>query len=120
MTLNKGFFVSTQIHSRKVKLPDGSEHELHFKELPAVEFRRFQIAEQSDNEEIRIGAMMKMIAFSLCDANGKPVLSHKKAMELNSAASNALASAVLDVNGMGKRASGNESPSEDRTGSTTS
>ncbi len=97
--LDAGFFVSDTIHPRKVKLPDGSEHELHFRELPAAEFRRFQIAERSENEDERIASIPKLIVASLCDPDGKPAITVKQAMKLKAAAMNELMNAVMDVNG---------------------
>lgn len=120
MTMNEAFFVANTPHKRTVKLPDGSEHEMHFRELPATEFRRYRIAEQSDDEEKRVGAIAKLIANSVCDANGKLAMGYKKALELNLSAANALLAAIHDVNGLTSASGGNDSPSEDRTGSTTS
>lgn len=117
MSISEKFFVSATLHERTVKLPDGSEHVLHFKELPASEFRRFQIAEQSDDENQRVGSMAKLIAASLCEANGKAALSYTKALQLTSGAANALIAAVRDVNGFtGKK----DSPSAEANGSATS
>lgn len=95
-----GFFVSTEVHARKVKLADGSEHDLHFRELPSSEFRRFHLAESSDDEDVRISSMAKLIAASLCEVDGKPAITVKQALQLKPAAANALIDAVLSVNGM--------------------
>lgn len=120
MTINDAFFVANTPHKRTVKLPDGSEHEMYFRELPASEFRRYRIAEQSADEEQRVGAIAKLIASSVCDEKGKLAMGYKKALELNLTAANALLSAIHDVNGLTSAPGGNDSPSEDGTGSTTS
>lgn len=113
--LSESLFVSDKIHARTVKLPDGSEHRLHFKELPATEFRKFHIAEQSKDEDARAGSMAKLIAASLCEPDGKPALTYKRALQLNTAAANAIVAEVLSVNGMGDR--GNVEAPETASGS---
>lgn len=94
------FMVSPEVQTRLVKLPDGSEHELHFRELPAVEFRKLHMAEQSDDENVRAGAMAKLIAASLCEPDGKPAMDYAQALKLKSSAMSALVGAVLSVNGL--------------------
>jgi hypothetical protein len=94
------FLVSPDVQARVVKLPDGSEHELHFRELPAVEFRKLHMAEQSDDENVRAGAMAKIIAASLCEADGKPAMDYAQALKLKTGAMTALMEAVLSVNGL--------------------
>lgn len=101
MTLSAAFFASSDVQAREVELPDGSKHTLHFRELPAVEFRKFQMAENSDDDETRAGSIAKLIASSLVDAEGKPAITVKDAARLNSAAANAIMSAILSVNGFG-------------------
>ena len=88
----------------EVELPDGSKHMLHFKELPAVEFRKFQMAENSEDDEVRASSIAKLIAMSLVEPDGKPALTIKEAVKLNSAAANAIMAAILDINGFGKHA----------------
>ena len=102
MKLASSFFVSTEVQAREVTLPDGSKHTLHFKELPVVEFRKFHMAEASEDEETRAASIAKLIAASLVDEDGKPAITVKDAARLNSAAANAIVNAVLDVNGFGK------------------
>lgn len=102
MTLPLSFFAAAEIQRREVELPDGSTHTLHFKELPAVEFRKFQIAENSDDENTRASSIAKLIAASLVNEDGTPGITVKDAEQLNGAAANALMTAILDVNGFGK------------------
>lgn len=116
MSLNDAFFVSKTLHEKKVTLPDGTEHTLHFAELPGTEFRKFQIAEQSEDEDARAGAMARLISASLRDPDGKPSITYKKALELKASAMGALFRAVLEVNGN----AGKTLPSEEGSGSTTS
>jgi hypothetical protein len=118
--LPESLFVTAEVFERPVTLPDGSRHVLHFRQLSAVEFRRFQIAEQSDDDEKRAASMARLIAASLCDADGKPALTAAKAASLNAAATNAIMGAILDVNGLGAGGSGNGLASAEPTGSGTS
>lgn len=103
MTLAASLFVSGVIHKRDITLPDGTTHVLHFKELPAVGFRSFQLAETSDDDEVRAASMVKLIASSLCEEDGKPAITQTEAARLTSAAANALISAILEINGFGTK-----------------
>jgi hypothetical protein len=100
--LNESFFVSNQVQEKQVKLPDGSEHTLYFKELPAVEFRRFALAEQSENDDIKAASVAKLIASSLCEPDGKPAITFEKALQLKASAMNAIFEVMLEVNGQKK------------------
>lgn len=115
--MNESFFVSTDVHEREITLADGTKHSLHFKEVPAAEFRRYYKAEQSEDEAVFGGSMARLIAASLCEPDGKPSLTYEKALSLKVGVATALFQAVLDVNGFG--APKKDSPSEMTTGSGT-
>lgn len=100
--LDKSFFVSTELQEREVKLADGSKHVLYFKELPAIEFRRFALAEQSENENVKATSIAKLIAASLCDADGKLAITFEQALNLKASAMNSIFEAMLEVNGQKK------------------
>lgn len=100
--LDKSFFVSTELQEREVELADGSKHVLYFKELPAIEFRRFALAEASDNENVRATSIAKLIAASLCDADGKLAITFEQALNLKASAMNSIFEAMLEVNGQKK------------------
>jgi hypothetical protein len=100
--LDKSFFVSTDVHAKEVKLPDGTKHTLHFKELAAVEFRRFALAEQSENENIKATSVAKLISASLCEPDGKPAITFEQALNLKASAMNSMFEAMLEVNGQKK------------------
>lgn len=100
--LDKSLFVSTEVHEKKVKLPDGSEHSLFFKELPAVEFRRFALAEQSENDDIKATSIAKLLSVSLCEPDGQPAITFDKALQLKASAMSAIFEAMLEVNGQKK------------------
>ena len=103
MGLPNTFFTSQEVQEREVTLSDGTKHTLCFKELPAVEFRKFQMAESSEDEEVRAASIAKLIAASLVEKDGKPALTFKQALQLKGAAANAIMSAILDVNGFGSK-----------------
>lgn len=100
--LDKSFFVSTELQEREVELADGSKHILYFKELPAIEFRRFALAEQSENENVKATSIAKLIAASLCDADGKLAITFEQALNLKASAMNSIFEAMLEVNGQKK------------------
>ena len=97
--LDAAFFVAPKPIAREVELPDGTKHKLFFRELPVTDFRLFQLAERSANDNERAGSIAKLISMSLATEDGKLVLTYEKALQLNQAAANALTAAVLDVNG---------------------
>lgn len=103
MGLSASFFASQEVQEREVTLSDGTKHTLYFKELPAVEFRKFQLAESSEDEDVRATSIAKLIAASLVEKDGKPALSVKQALQLKGAAANSIMTAILDVNGFGAK-----------------
>jgi hypothetical protein len=93
------FFVSEQVHERKVTLADGSEHVLYFKEVPATVYRKFLHAEQSEDEDVRASSLAKLISASMCEEDGSPAMTFEQAKQLKAGVSGALMDAVLEVNG---------------------
>ena len=117
--IDAAFFTKADLQVREVGLPDGSKHSIHFRELAAVEFRKFQIAEGSDDDDKRAAAMTALIAASVCDPDGKPAMNVNQAAKLSPFAANALVTAILEVNGI-TGAAKNESPAEEQSGLSTS
>lgn len=115
--MDNALFVSDTIHERTVTLADGTKHVLHFKEVPAIEFRRYYKAEQSEDEAIAAGSMARLIAASLCEADGKPALTYEKALTLKVTVQTAIFTEVLSVNGF--NAPKKDSPSSTPTDSGT-
>lgn len=101
--IDQSFFVSSTAQKRTVELPDGKKHDLFFKEIPAVEFRRFSLAEQSGDENVRVGSIAKLICVSLCNEDGSPAITFEQAMMLKANAMNAIFAEVLIVNGQGDK-----------------
>lgn len=102
----QSFFVSGEVHKRAVKLPNGETHDLFFKEIPATEFRRFSLSEQSPDEDVRISSIGKLICASLCNEDGSAAITLEQAMKLNAPAMNAIFEQVLFVNGQGAEKKG--------------
>lgn len=117
MSLNESFFVSEKLHEKTVTLPDGSDHILHFREVPAPVFIRFREHQNSADETTRANAVATLIAASLCEPDGKPGITVDQALKLNVTAAQALMTAVMEVNQFqGKK----PSPSEAESGSSSS
>lgn len=100
--LAASLFISDKPLARDVRLPDGTVHTLHFRQLPASAFRGFRMA-QDKGEPAQSRAMAKLIADSLCDESGAPAIDEKEAAQLNAAAERAISEAILDVNGLGPK-----------------
>jgi hypothetical protein len=98
MTLAASFFVSTEIHQKEVELADGEKHTLYFKELPHVEVRQFQLNELSEDHDVRVLSMARLIAASLCEADGKPAVTVEQATQLKASVVSKLMQVITDVN----------------------
>ena len=97
MKFPPGVFVSDEPMLRKVMLGDGSVHDMHFMELPASEIFRFGDRQRSEDEQTRVMALPYLIAASLCDETGKPVLTADQASKLKIDVAKALAGAIMTV-----------------------
>lgn len=112
MSLNELFFVSEKLHEKTVTLPDGSDHVLHFREVPAPVFIRFREQQRSEDDTTRANAVANLIAASLREADGNPAITVDQALNLNVAAAQALMNAVMEVNVFqGKKPSRSEAES---------
>ena len=96
--LDKSFFVSETIHEKEVVLGDGSKPILYFKELPAIEYSKFHIAQSSADEDVKAGSIAKLIASSLCDKDGKPAITYEQSIKLKPEPMNAIFVALMEVN----------------------
>lgn len=103
MKLAKSLFISSEIQEKEVTLPNGETHKLHFKQMSFIEFRKFQLAESSNDEDVKAASMAKLIAASIVDPDGKPGLTLKEAMSLTTGATMAIFNAILSINGYGEQ-----------------
>lgn len=115
--MDGAFFASDELIEREVTLGDGTKHTLHFKELPVTTFRKFAIAESSQDEDARAGAMAKLICESVCNPDGKLAMSYQKALTLKPGPARALMEVIYEINGV---TGPNASPPREKSGSGTS
>lgn len=98
-----GLFAGSEIFKRMVKLGDGKEYEMYFKQLPGIEFIRYREIAQSENREERIYGVANLIAASLCEPDGSKAMTAEKAATLLPGPMNAIFEQVLDINGQGSK-----------------
>lgn len=98
MTLPSSFFVSDALHERDVTLADGTVHKMYFREVPAVQFKRFVNDEASSDEDRRAESMARLVVASLCTADGKPAITLGDARRLKVDPLTSLFKAALEVN----------------------
>lgn len=101
--LDATLFVSEQLHERPVELADGSKHVLHFREVSSLAMRRYQMAEHSEDEDVRASSMAVLIASSVMNHDGTPAMDVAKAQMLKPQVTNALMRAILDLNNIGAK-----------------
>lgn len=110
MSKYDALMITAEVQERSVKLPDGSEQILHFRELPAIVWRKFRQREESQDEDVRAGAVAFVIASSLCEPDGTLALSYDQACNLTAQAMNSLFVAILSLSGKdGERKNGSAS-----------
>ena len=97
--LDDDLFASDALIERSVTMPSGKTVTLHFRELPAVEFIRFQRIASEGNEDARDGAAAKLIAASVRNPDGSEAMSYENALTLKSGPLNAIFAVVLEING---------------------
>lgn len=96
--LDDSNFVTDQVHERTVTLADGKEHKLYFREVPAGVYEMAMTAMRSEDPDTRKGGVPRLIAASLCEADGSPAITVEKAAQLKPGVSLALANAAFEIN----------------------
>lgn len=96
--MDKSLFVSDEIHEHEITLSDGSTHTMYFRELPAGEFRRFAMANESEDEAERLDSMPRLVADCLVTKDGKRALTLEQAKKLKAEPMIAIFNAVQIVN----------------------
>ncbi|HYQ54245.1 MAG TPA: hypothetical protein VES70_27865 [Pseudomonas sp.] len=89
-----GMFASKDVHADTVTLPNGDKAQFHVRELPDVEFRKLY----QENDRARL------IAATICDENGKPVLTVAQAAQLKPLFAAELQQVALKHSGFGGEA----------------
>ncbi|MBH1556207.1 hypothetical protein I5U12_18705 [Stenotrophomonas maltophilia] len=67
-----GMFASKDVHADTIALPNGDKAQFHVRELPDAEFRKLWAD----------GDRAKLIAATICDEDGKPVMNVTQANQL--------------------------------------
>ena len=72
-----------------------------------MEFRKFGLAERSEDDDVRSEATVRLIAASLCEPDGSSAITLEQARKLKPHVASALFEAVLDVNRVRRGEQGN-------------
>lgn len=94
-------FIGDGTHERTVVLGDGSERKFRFRELPNTDLLRITFEMSSSDVEERAAARAHLVALSLCDEEGKPVLPFEHAIRLKPKVLRSFFDAALEVNSFG-------------------
>lgn len=112
--LNPALFISDKPIEKTVKLPDGTEEVMHFRQLTKQDVEKYHEERNSADVDLRTLAEQRLIARSLCDKDGNLVMDFEQARLLTAPGTASLLPAVLEVN----RAPGKaNTPAEGTTGS---
>jgi hypothetical protein len=103
MPLPASAFVNPELQTRDIEMPDGSVHPFYFRELPSIDFRRFQMAESSLDDDKRALSMAQLFVRAISDPDGNPAMTIEEAVKLKMVVANRFMSAILEVNGFGKK-----------------
>lgn len=86
---------------REVTFSDGTTETVYFRQTSAGQVRLWRAAEASDDDAERCFAMQRLVAASLCDAEGKPVITEAESQNLTSSGLTDLFPHVIAVAGIG-------------------
>lgn len=99
--LPSNLFLSGAVNKRTIQLPDGSQHELYFKEASSGVFRAYWAAAGRDADEQELAAA-RLIVASLVNPDGSAAITVERAAQLRPAVVNQIIAHVLEVNGFVK------------------
>lgn len=97
------FLTSDNIITLKAKMPDGSEHDTHWKKCSHVDFERWRTAEQSGDAGKIERAKQKFIAACLVGPDGSKALDEKESIKLTAEGVATLFPLALEASGIVKR-----------------
>lgn len=89
-----GMFASKDVRADTITLPNGDKAQFHVRELPDVEFRKLWSE----------GDRAKLIAASICDEDGKPVMNVTQAAQLKPLVAAELQRVAMKHSGFGEEA----------------
>lgn len=106
---NPKIFSTGAVHERKIKLMDGSEEPMWFRELPNTAFERYAIQSNSDSEDVAALASAKLLVAGVCeptsdDGKFRDALTLDEATRIINPVKKRMLAALLDVNGHGPSA----------------
>lgn len=96
--LDESLFIGDTIHEREIELADGKKHKMYFKELPAISFRSYALALESEDEQDRVNSIPKLIVESLVTVDGKRAINLEQARKLKVEPMMALFHVIQEVN----------------------
>lgn len=89
-----GMFASKDVHADTITLPNGDKAQFYVRELPDAEFRKlWQDADRA-----------KLIAATICDEDGKPVMTTVQAAQLKPLVAAELQRVAMKHSGFGEEA----------------
>ncbi|MFK3845736.1 hypothetical protein [Stenotrophomonas sp. NPDC078853] len=89
-----GMFASKDVHADTITLPNGDKAQFYVRELPDAEFRKlWQDADRA-----------KLIAATICDEDGKPVMTDVQAAQLKPLVAAELQQVAMKHSGFGDKA----------------
>jgi len=89
-----GMFASKDVHADTVTLANGDKAQFYVRELPDAEFRKL----------FQDGDRAKLIAATICDEDGKPVMTDKQAAQLKPLVAAELQQVAMKHSGFGGKA----------------
>lgn len=89
-----GMFASKDVHADTITLPNGNKAQFHVRELPDAEFRK--LWGEADRA--------KLIAATICDEDGKPVMDEAQAAQLKPLVAAELQRVAMKHSGFGDEA----------------
>jgi hypothetical protein len=89
-----GMFASKDVHADTITLPSGDKAQFHVRELPDAEFRKL----------FQDGDRAKLIAATICDEDGKPVMTAAQASQLKPLVAAELQQVAMKHSGFGDKA----------------
>lgn len=97
------FLTNDQVITLKAKMPDGSEHDTHWKKCPHFYFERLQAHERSGDVAQIERAKQMFIAASLVNPDGTRALTEKQSIQLTSEGVVALFPLAMQANNLVQR-----------------
>lgn len=80
--LDKSYFITQQVHQRKIELGDGKEHTIYLKELTNVQWRRHALVESNGTNEERADEVARLVSQCMVNADGSQAVTFEEAVTL--------------------------------------